>query len=393
MKFYLGLVVLLSTNLSCSVSQDLRGEAFAAELEKPPAALQRSLNEFERKANRLQGGAIAVLHEGRVIYKYTFGHLRRKQGEVTSDTLFPLASCSKSVSSALVAYLVKQKKLSFDASLVGLFPRLDPRVQLGHLLSHSSGYSDKMGNKDIEAGKARDVVMGDALSIPAAYVPGTHYAYSNIFYSLLEELVAARTGASYAQNMREFLAMAEIKNAGICGVDPKQTVAYPHSQIVGSTKLKSRDLPPYYPKTACSAAGIFLSIDDFAQFAKLMSGYLTEVLNEKELAPLFEARVPAPEILRNWPIHWPYLPRELTSQYGYGWRILTHQGEAEKKLIFHSGFINGVRSFIGLVPDRHYSVVILTNQDATFAVEEGVGFWKKIIELPNDELKQINIFK
>ncbi|AFC69117.1 serine hydrolase [Rickettsia amblyommatis] len=62
----------------------------------------------------LQGGAIAILYKGEVIYKTTFGNQKGNSGVITDKTLFPLASVSKAVSATAIALVVDQESLDFD---------------------------------------------------------------------------------------------------------------------------------------------------------------------------------------------------------------------------------------------------------------------------------------
>lgn len=65
----------------------------------------------------------------------------------------------------------------------------------------------------------------------------------------------------------------------------------------------------------------------------------------------------------------------LRSYYGLGWRIVENSKLPNKELIFHSGHISGVRSFIGFIPSEDMGIVFLTNQDSSFSVKKGVEFW------------------
>ncbi|MBK7631173.1 MAG: beta-lactamase family protein [Ignavibacteriales bacterium] len=47
--------------------------------------------------------------------------------------------------------------------------------------------------------------------------------------------------------------------------------------------------------------------------------------------------------------------------YGYGWRIETYDGS---KVVYHTGSTRGFRNIIYRIPDKKFTVVILTNRDA-----------------------------
>src|SRR5438477_586845 len=92
---------------------------------------------LEAGMERLQGGAIAILHKGQVIYKTTFGYQQGKARAITSKTLFPLASVSKSVAATALALMVETGKV--DLTQRCTLPCLRSKVQLKHILSHTTG--------------------------------------------------------------------------------------------------------------------------------------------------------------------------------------------------------------------------------------------------------------
>ncbi|AFC70626.1 serine hydrolase [Rickettsia australis] len=76
--------------------------------------LKSFIKKLELQKDALQGGAIAILYKGEIIYKTTFGNQRGKSGVITDKTLLPLASVSKVVSVTATALMVDQGSLDFD---------------------------------------------------------------------------------------------------------------------------------------------------------------------------------------------------------------------------------------------------------------------------------------
>lgn len=72
---------------------------------------------------------------------------------------------------------------------------------------------------------------------------------------------------------------------------------------------------------------------------------------------------------------WPCDRNKIESYYGIGWRILKAKQYPGKDLIFHSGYIGGIRSFIGFIPSEEMGIIILTNQDTKLPVQNGIDFW------------------
>jgi len=117
-----------------------------------PLQLQFFVKELETQKHQLQGGAIAILYQGHVVYKTTFGHQRGDDGPIAADTLFPLASVSKAVTATAIALLVDKGSLNLDEELK--LPYLQKPVSISNILSHTTGYQFS-GNAQIEQGMTR----------------------------------------------------------------------------------------------------------------------------------------------------------------------------------------------------------------------------------------------
>jgi beta-lactamase class C len=116
-----------------------------------------------------------------------------------------------------------------------------------------------------------------------------------------------------------------------------------------------------------------------ANFLKLSMGQYPGILNGTDLDPLFQPQVEVRDIFWKWPVSWPFQVADLKSYYGLGWRILEKKGET-KKLVFHSGHLIGITSFVGFIPSEELGIVILSNQDAATSEDAGFDFWKLAIE-------------
>ncbi len=122
-----------------------------AQTELPPKIVS-FIEKLELKKSSLQGGAIAILYKGQVVYKTTFGKKQGDSGSITEDTLFPIASVSKAVSATAIALMVAQGHLKWDD--VFTLPYLKNPVNLRNILSHTTGYQFS-GNSQIEQGMSR----------------------------------------------------------------------------------------------------------------------------------------------------------------------------------------------------------------------------------------------
>nr|WP_232202758.1 serine hydrolase domain-containing protein [Rickettsia montanensis] len=120
------------------------------------------------------------------MYKTTFENQKGNSGVITDKTLSPLASVSKAVSATAIALMVDQESLDFDEKFK--LPYLKNAISLNNILSHTTGYQF-LGNIEIEQGMNRSKLLTLLKKQQASCKPGQCYKYSNIVFSLLEEVL------------------------------------------------------------------------------------------------------------------------------------------------------------------------------------------------------------
>ena len=343
--------------------------SFAAVPSAIPPKLQSFIEKLNSQKDELQGGAIAILYKGQVVYKTTFGNQKGNTGPITSSTLFPLASASKPVSATAIALMVDQGKLSFDETFK--LPYFKHAVNLRNILGHTTGYPFS-GNAQIEQGMSREKLLGTLKIQKPQCKPGECYRYSNTIFSLADEGLKTQKWSlqSAIQNLRTALNTNGIQ---ILPIDSHMDIAYPHSNG------KPLPFPPYYPKAVPAAAGVFASLDGMIEVLKLSFGYRQDLISQKTLDMLYSPKISNKDIDK-WNIGWQSERDKFKSYYGLGWRILKAQEHPGKDLIFHSGFISGIRSFIGFIPSQEIGIIILTNQDSRIPFVESMDFWGEFLK-------------
>lgn len=99
------------------------------------------------KDTGIPGMAMAVVHRGKTVYAKGFGDTDVRTGDkVGTDTVFQLASVSKSVGATVVAHEVTQNVISWDTPVVAKLswfalsdPYVTQHVTIADLYSHRSG--------------------------------------------------------------------------------------------------------------------------------------------------------------------------------------------------------------------------------------------------------------
>lgn len=119
------------------------------------------------------------------------------------------ASSGKLVTTILALQEVEAGRLALDAPLAPRFGLVPAGITLRHLLSHTSGVAD-FSQPDLLAGKFghvnRRTLIRAALAHPRDFAPGQGWAYSNTGFLLIQDVLEALTGQSYAQLVKERIA-------------------------------------------------------------------------------------------------------------------------------------------------------------------------------------------
>jgi CubicO group peptidase (beta-lactamase class C family) len=126
------------------------------------------------KKSGIPGMAVAVVHGGTTVYAKGFGVKNTKTGEkIDPDTVFQLASVSKSISSTVAAHQVGVNAIGWDTPIVSKLPWFalsDPAVtqmvNIGDMFSHRSGLPDHAGDMLEDLGYDRHYVLERLRQLP-----------------------------------------------------------------------------------------------------------------------------------------------------------------------------------------------------------------------------------
>jgi len=281
-----------------------------------------------RTAFALPGGVVAYGTPGRAPIVHAFGHADARSNERTRpEDRFKVASLSKPVTAAAVLELVRRGDLDLDARLVELVPgaadAVDPRVQritLRQLLRHSAGwdrsrtfdpffltppeFERRFGRRWTVEDDCLDIVrqMGD---LPLQFEPGRRYAYANIGYCWLGEVLVHVGGAAYADVVVDLVPEAARFSLEVADVTVRHAVA-----------AEARELPIDRPRVAGPFGGWIADVASYFAFAARRVDPRT--LDRPSYAPGLE-------------------------YYGLGWRVWRLDGNV---LLTHYGAMPGVFSVV-----------------------------------------------
>jgi|AntAceMinimDraft_9_1070365.scaffolds.fasta_scaffold24704_2 CubicO group peptidase (beta-lactamase class C family) len=156
------------------------------------------------------GGAVAVVHKGKIIYTTAYGMANlTHMNPFTTETLSNIGSVSKQFTGFAIALLEKEGKLSFDDDIrmyIPECPDFGQPVTIRHLLNQTSGYREikrTFGMKGIRGDWTKEELIQQIQNQKESQnSPGSEFSYTNTSYILLAELVERVSGVSFREWMK-----------------------------------------------------------------------------------------------------------------------------------------------------------------------------------------------
>jgi len=153
------------------------------------------------------GATLAVVRDGRIIYKRGYGMAKIEDGIVmTPDKIFDIGSCSKQFTATCIVMLVRDGKVSLDDNVRKHIPELPDYgtpITVRHLLHHTSGLRDYNALLELAGfrGASDCPNVDEALDVICRqkklnYPPGQEYSYTNTGFFLLSQIVERVSGKS-----------------------------------------------------------------------------------------------------------------------------------------------------------------------------------------------------
>ena len=335
------------------------------------------LEEFERdfkeglNDEQIPGAAVAIVMEGRVVLQKGFGVKKRgTSDEVDENTVFRLGSISKGFASVLTGLMVEEGAVSWEDPVsdhLAEFRLKDPgqteRVQIRHLLSHTSGLPRHAYTNLVEDGFSLDRIIPRLKQVPLISNEGEQLSYQNAAYSAIEKVLEARTHTDFITLLEEKLLQPlamDHTSASYNSIRSSGNTALPHQY-----RSRSRGRVPipisekYY--NAVSSGGINASASDMGQWLLLLTGQRPDVISENTLKEIYDPFVTLHT--RRYSRYWEGVSE---SHYGMGWRVLDNHGQ---KIVYHGGYVNGYRSEIAFAPEDGAGICILINTNSSYPLQ------------------------
>ncbi len=302
----------------------------------------------------LPGLTIGIVKNNQLVYAKAFGEQSVNNNKpMTLQSVFHMASVSKLFVATAIMQLREQGKLRLDDPVVKHLPYFqlnDERyknITIQQMLSHVSGMPDT-DNYEWEKPRYDDKALEDyvkgitGLSLNSK--PGEKYAYSNIAYEVLGDLIAKVSGMSFEDYQRtKILEPLNMSNSTFLKDENlPNNWASPHMRFSYNKTWKTY---PYNRKHAPSST-LHSNILDMANWAKVN-------LNKG----IFQRNT----ILQpqSYDLLWKHWTTRGEDRYlGLSWFI----GEFERKTLYsHSGGDLGFTTNFVIVPEDNLGVIVLCN--------------------------------
>lgn len=318
---------------------------------------------------RIPGVALGLARDGHVILARGYGAADIGMNKpVDADTVFHIASITKTITALGIMMLVEEGRISLDQPIYdwldfNILGDTSKAITWRHLLMHTSGISDRTYYEvDFrQRGRDSDLPLADFLrayleaggryagSGNVVHKPGTHWDYCNVGYGLLGHLANRVTGQDFREwtTRRLLTPLALTRSVWRIG-DVPQNAARPY-EVVDHT-ITPAD-PVGFPDW--SAGMLRMSASDLTRLMAAVAngGRLNDltVLSPANTAHMFEMHRPTG------------LPDWLAGQ-GLGWQQSLLDGAPH---INHWGGDPGVFTMAYVDPATRSAVVVLSNLSAT----------------------------
>jgi CubicO group peptidase (beta-lactamase class C family) len=290
-----------------------------------------------------------------------------KPDPVDANTLFGIASTTKAFTAGALGMLVDEKKLSWDDPVTKHLPwfqiegpYITRELTVRDLLTHRTGLP--RGDRLWYASSfSRMEVLQRVRRLEPRWSFRSHYGYQNIMFMAAGEVVAAASGMSWDDFVKNrlFTPLGMTRTStSIRMLAGRSDVAMPHELRDDTVHvIPWRNMDNLGPAGSINSSALDLArwirlqlADGVFQGRRLLSdSVVLEMHSPQTVIPMSKDT------------------RELFTDthfmaYGLGWSLRDYHG---RQLVTHGGVIDGMRTEIGMLPEEGLGIVVLANLDGT----------------------------
>lgn len=309
---------------------------------------------------QITGLAAGIVRDGRLAYAQGFGVTRLGDAHtpVTPETLFHMASITKLFVATSVMQLWEEGKVDLDSPITRYVPYFElndaryKSITVRQMLTHTSGMPDVKDylwyKPEYDEGALERYVRG-LRNQNLRSDPGLKFAYSNMAYEVLGELVSKVSGVSFEDYVdARILAPLRMSSSTLLlkKADPAKLAA---GHTRGGKKGPAHAVRFYpYNRAHSPSSNLHSNATDMARWA---------------MANLNRGELEGSRILKNstYDMMWKRAQAISAARtVGISWFLGEVKG---REAVFHNGGDDGFRTRLVLFPGKGIAVVFMTNCD------------------------------
>lgn len=292
----------------------------------------------------LFSGTVVVADHGDIVYARAVGEANKEYRiPNTLNTRFNISSVQKPFIATVIMQLVQSGDIALTDPLKKYFPDCPyptaDRIQIQHLLNHSSGLGDYRDDPDYklraEEFKNIDEVLPFVYKIEPEFDPGEKMKYSNASYLYLKAIIERVTGKSLRGNLttRIFRPLGMDDTVLFAGGDSlaDRATGYERAQD-GEGYVRVTGEPSAY-----AGGGIYTTGHDLLLFDQAIYGEGLLDAEHKEI--MFTPGGPQPAV-------------------AFGWFVVPWGGTT---VVMHSGGSGGFSTEFRRYPEKGYTIIVNSN--------------------------------
>lgn len=336
-----------------------------------PKDAMSDLDAFITKAYKnyqVPGVAVAVVKDGKVILAKGYGVRDvNKTDKVDENTIFQLASLTKTFTGAAAGIVVDDGKLDWDLPIfnylpefVGYDPYMTRWLTTRDLLAQRTGWPAFRGDLLDSFGYDRGEILRRLRYFKPRYSLREVAQYSNPGFFVAGEVAAHTANQSWNDLVeKRLLTPLEMTRSGTSVKDlQKSNVSAPHALVDGKIQV----VQPSNQDTMGAAGSITSTALDLTHWMLMFLNKgtyeETQVIKPETVAEIFK-RSMVSEIEFT---EFPPISKTTGFYYGLGFDSFDYAGH---HIIEKAGALAGVRTIMTLVPDKNTGIVILANLNLT----------------------------
>lgn len=314
----------------------------------------------------------AVVKDGQILTMNALGSANLELDvPATEDTVYQIASVTKTVTAVGVMSLAERTDLSLEDTIgmhINGLPSEWQSVTIRHLLQHTSGIPDMSVDRYTmkTVGKNRDEVLQILSNKPMMFEPGSKWSYNSTNFMLLGMLIEETRGSSYEEFVTESILKTSesVTFGGVRKIVPGRATHYTWFRFDGKRPSQASNIEVLdfsLDPVGYAGGGLNVSVSDFAEYiASLQRG---EIISQASLQEIWE-----PVILSNGK-KFKQAEGAPYSTYGLGWII------NQRSHYPWAGGTGGLRSAYAWYPNENLVVIVFTNLQGSGpeAIAEGIA--------------------